>query len=317
MNILVTGGAGFIGSHIVDAFIGAGHTVFVVDNLSTGRTENLNPDTRFIECDLRDRDALMQVFTENRIDLVSHHAAQTDVRRSVADPANDASVNILGLINLLECAVTNNVARIVFASTGGAIYGEQDYFPADEKHPTRPISPYGVSKLSSEAYLFYYSAVYGIDVVVLRYANVYGPRQNPHGEAGVAAIFANNMLSNVQSRINGDGKQTRDYVYVGDVVAANVAVIDQPGFQVFNVGTGRETDVNTMFNLIREYSGSHLDPVHAPAKSGEQMRSVLNAGRLGRHFGWSPRVRLEDGLEQTVAWFMKRSGIESGMNIPA
>ncbi|MDH4069275.1 MAG: NAD-dependent epimerase/dehydratase family protein [Ignavibacteria bacterium] len=309
MNILLTGGAGFIGSHIGDALIADGHTVIAVDNLSTGDRENVNNEAYFYECDIRDRDAIDRVFRENRIDLVSHHAAQTDVRRSVARPGYDASVNILGLLNLMDCCLQHNVARVMFASTGGAIYGEQDYFPADEKHPTRPISPYGVSKLSSEAYLYYYSAVHGVDVAILRYANVYGPRQNPHGEAGVAAIFTNNILAGKECVINGDGSQTRDYVFVGDVVAANVAALPNRGYNVFNIGTGEETDVNRMYDLLRMYAGSDTVPLHGPGKSGEQKRSVLDASKIGRVYGWKPTETVESGLSKTVSWFMSRAAM--------
>lgn len=307
MNILVTGGAGFIGSHIADALIADGHTVIAVDNLSTGERENVSSDAYFHECDIRDREALERIFQQYRIDLVSHHAAQTDVRRSVARPGYDASVNILGLLNLLDCSLRNNVTRVMFASTGGAIYGEQDYFPADEKHPTRPISPYGVSKLSSEAYLYYYAAVHGVDVAVLRYANVFGPRQNPHGEAGVAAIFTNNLLAGKECMINGDGSQTRDYVFVSDVVAANLAAIPNRGYNVFNIGTGEETDVNRMYDLLRMYAGSDTPPSYGPAKSGEQKRSVLDASKINRVYGWKPTETVENGLEKTVSWFMNRA----------
>lgn len=226
MNILVTGGAGFIASHIVDAYIQLGHSVSVLDNLSTGREKNLNPRASFVHQDVRDADAMRNLFARQKFDVVNHHAAQMDVRRSVADPVFDASVNILGVLTLLEECMKGGVSKVIFASSGGAIYGEQDYFPADEKHPTRPISPYGVAKLSTEQYLFYYKAVYGLDSVNLRYANIYGPRQNPEGEAGVVAIFTSRMLSGSAPIINGEGKQTRDYVFVGDVVRANVLALD-------------------------------------------------------------------------------------------
>lgn len=310
MNILVTGGAGFIGSHIADALIGAGHSVVVVDNVSTGVRANVNMAAHFHECDIRDRDALDRIFRQYRFDLVTHHAAQTDVRRSVARPDHDASVNILGLLNLLDCCCRHEVSRVMFASTGGAIYGEQDYVPADEMHPTRPLSPYGVSKLSSEAYLFYFSAVHRIDVAILRYANVYGPRQNPHGEAGVAAIFTNNILAGNDCVINGDGGQTRDYVYVHDVVAANLAVLPNRGYNIFNVGTGEETDVNRMYELIRMYAGSDSVALHGPAKTGEQRRSVLSAAKIERTYGWKPTETVESGLEKTVSWFMNRSAAQ-------
>lgn len=307
MRILVTGGAGFIASHIVDAYVQLGHDVTVVDNLSTGLRENLNPKAQFIEVDIRDTHTMAQVFGSAHFDLVNHHAAQMDVRRSVNDPVYDASVNILGVLNILECCVQHGIRRLVFASSGGAIYGEQDYFPADEQHPTRPISPYGVAKLTTENYLFYYKAVHDLDSVCLRYANVYGPRQNPEGEAGVVAIFTSKMLANKQPVINGDGKQTRDYVYVGDVVQANVlALIKGGGSQVFNVGTGVETDVNTLFHHLKKATGSQAEECRGPAKKGEQLRSVLNAGKIHAALGWKPAITLEEGLQRTVEYFRSK-----------
>ena len=309
MHILVTGGAGFIGSHIVEAFLGRGHRVSVVDNLITGKKENLHRDAVFFEADVRDAGAMARIFAEGRFDAVVHEAAQMDVRKSVADPVFDASVNILGMLTLLENCVRTKVRRVVFASSGGAIYGEQDFFPADETHPTRPISPYGVAKLATEQYLFYYHAVYGIDAVCLRYANVYGPRQNPEGEAGVVAIFATKMLRGESPVINGDGKQTRDYVYVGDVVQANMCALEAPaGFQVYNVGTGVETDVNHLFHVLRHATGSVCGEQHGEAKMGEQRRSVLDTGRIGDVLGWRQAVELEEGLRRTVEFFRERVG---------
>jgi UDP-glucose 4-epimerase len=308
VNILVTGGAGFIASHIVDAYVRLGHNVTVIDNLSSGRKENLNPAARFVELDIRDSEKVSAVFTSTHFDLISHHAAQMDVRRSVSDPAFDASVNILGVLNLLECCVKTNVPRMIFASSGGAIYGEQDYFPADELHPLRPISPYGVAKLTTENYLFYYRAVYGFDSVCLRYANIYGPRQNPEGEAGVVAIFATKFLAGVQPIINGDGKQTRDYVFVEDVVRANVLALQCKGSHVFNIGTGLESDVNVLFRELKQASGSPFDEVHGPAKKGEQLRSVLDARKINAALGWKPEVTLAEGLARTFAYFKSRHG---------
>ncbi len=303
LKILVTGGAGFIGSHIVDEYLSLGHEVSIVDNLVTGRRENLNPEATFFQVDVRDADKLKGIFEKGKFDLVNHHAAQMDVRRSVADPIYDASVNILGVLNILELCRSLGVNRVIFASSGGAIYGEQDYFPADEVHPTRPISPYGVAKLTTENYLFYYSAVYGVESVSLRYANVYGPRQNPRGEAGVVAIFASKMLAGDQPVINGDGKQTRDYVFVGDVVRANVLALRCPGFQVFNIGTGVETDVNALFSHIRRWSGSNALEHHGEAKKGEQLRSVLDARKIQAALGWNPTISIEEGVRRTVEYF--------------
>jgi UDP-glucose 4-epimerase len=307
MNILVTGGAGFIGSHVVDACVESGHEVTVIDNLSTGSTRNLNPKARFFQCDILDREALEAIFRNNRFDVVNHHAAQIDVRRSVADPQYDASVNILGILNLMEVAVRSGVTRVIFASSGGAIYGEQDQFPADEDHPTRPISPYGISKLASERYLFYYSGSHRIDVAALRYANVYGPRQNPQGEAGVVAIFASKMLNGEPTIINGDGGQTRDYVFVKDVARANVRALTLRGFHIYNVGTGVETDVNRISSLIRSCTGDRASVEHGPPKKGEQLRSVLDSGKIARELGWEPVVSLETGLVETVEWFRQRA----------
>jgi UDP-glucose 4-epimerase len=302
MNILVTGGAGFIGSHVVDGYLAEGHEVSVVDNLSTGRKSNLNPHARFFNCDIRDRDALENVFHAGTYDVVNHHAAQTDVRRSVSDPVYDASVNILGFLGLLECCARHRVSKVILASTGGAVYGEQEVFPANEDHPTRPMSPYGTSKLSSEQYLSYYCITHGLHAVILRYANVYGSRQNPHGEAGVVAIFTATILRGDQPVINGDGKQTRDYVYVGDVVRANLIALQCQGFHIFNVGTGIETNVQEIFELIVKTSGTSVDATYGPAKVGEQRRSVLDTTKIARMFGWRPSVKLEEGLVATVAY---------------
>jgi len=217
MKILVTGGAGFIGSHVVDAYVEAGHDVVVVDDLSSGKPENVNAKAKLVQMDIRDA-GFERVVAEHRIEVISHHAAQMDVRRSVADPAFDASINVLGGLNVLEAARKQGVVKFIFASTGGAIYGEQEYFPADEQHPLRPLSPYGITKLATEKYLYFYKEVHGLNSVILRYANVYGPRQNPHGEAGVVAIFCSKILEGQQPVINGNGKQTRDYTFVGDIV---------------------------------------------------------------------------------------------------
>ncbi|MEX1139606.1 MAG: NAD-dependent epimerase/dehydratase family protein [Bacteroidota bacterium] len=302
MKILVTGGAGFIGSHLVDAYIAAGHDVTVVDDLSSGVRDQVNPKARFVQMDIRDK-ALEEVFRQEKFDVVNHHAAQMDVRRSVADPAFDASVNILGGLNVFENARAAGVRKVIFASTGGAIYGEQEQFPAAEDHPTRPLSPYGITKLTSEKYLFYYREVFGMNSVVLRYANVYGPRQNPHGEAGVVAIFSSKMLAGQQPIINGDGGQTRDYTYVGDVAKANLRALEVEGSNVFNVGTEIETDVNTLFRALKEILSPSCREEHAPAKAGEQRRSVISFRRIQRELGWKPEVSLQKGLEATTEYF--------------
>ncbi|MBI2619654.1 MAG: NAD-dependent epimerase/dehydratase family protein [Ignavibacteriales bacterium] len=304
MKILVTGGAGFIGSHVVDAYVEAGHDVTVVDDLSTGSRQNVHPAARLIHLDIRDA-SLQKIFHEEKFDVLNHHAAQMDVRRSVADPVFDASVNVIGGLNLLEHACRNGIRKIVFASTGGAIYGEQERFPADEEHPTLPLSPYGITKLCTEKYLYYYKAVYGIDYIILRYANIYGPRQNPHGEAGVVAIFSNKMLGKEPPVINGDGRQTRDYTYVADAVSANLLALNYVGSNIFNVGTGIETSVNTLFHTLRQYLNPACPERHGPAKAGEQVRSVISAAKISKELGWRPTVGLEDGLKRTAEFFRK------------
>jgi UDP-glucose 4-epimerase len=300
--ICVTGGAGFIGSHVARSLIEAGHQVVIVDDLSTGRKENVPPEAELAVVDVRSP-AAAELLSSRSVEVLVHHAAQMDVRRSVEDPRFDAVVNILGLINLLEAARTTGVRRLVFASTGGAIYGEQDEHPATERHPERPVSPYGVSKLASERYLYFYHYAYGLDVTCLRYANVYGPRQNPHGEAGVVAIFFHKLLRGEQPVINGDGRQTRDYVFVDDVVRANLASLNQRGFHVYNVGTGIETDVNTLFSHIHRAGGGGPTAVHGPAKAGEQQRSSISSTLIRRELGVEVSTVLEQGIESTAAWF--------------
>jgi UDP-glucose 4-epimerase len=302
MKILVTGGAGFIASHITDAFIDQGHEVFVLDNLSTGFKKNINPKAEFIEADICDQ-SLSQLFEKEKFEVVNHHAAQMDVRRSVADPAFDANTNIIGTINLLQNSVRNGVRKFIFASTGGAVYGEQNYFPADENHPTSPLSPYGISKLAVEKYLFFYSTQYKLNYTVLRYANIYGPRQNPFGEAGVVAIFSSKLLKKEQTIINGSGKQTRDYVFVGDVVKANLLTIADEKSDIYNVGTGKETDVNELFGELNKITGNNAAEKHGPAAPGEQMRSVITSEKLFKKFKWKPDTELHIGLENTVDFF--------------
>jgi len=275
MKILITGGAGFIASHITDAYINAGHTVAIVDNLSTGFERNINPKAKFFKMDIRSEE-LQSVFAEFHPDVVNHHAAQMDVRKSVANPTFDAEINILGGINLLECCKEYEVKKFIFASTGGAIYGEQDYFPADEQHPQRPLSPYGIAKLTTEKYLFYYKEIFGLNYTALRYANVYGPRQSTMGEAGVVAIFASKMLKGEQPIINGDGMQTRDYTFVEGVVQANLLALNDKVPTEYNIGTGIETNVNELFHTIRKYCNSNAEEKHGEAKAGEQKRSVLS-----------------------------------------
>jgi len=304
-TICVTGGAGFIGSHVAGALVKAGHRVLIVDDLSGGRKENVPDGTELAVLDVRSEEAA-RFLIDREVGILVHHAAQMDVRRSVDDPRFDADVNILGLLNLLEAGRRGSLRQVVFASTGGAIYGEQDEFPADEDHPVRPVSPYGVAKLASERYLYYYHCQYGLEATCLRYANVYGPRQNPHGEAGVVAIFSRRLLDGEPATINGDGLQTRDYVYVDDVVRANLAAIDRPGFAVFNVGTGVETDVNTLFEHIAEAANYDAAPKHGPGMPGEQRRSCITSERLLEEMSVAVDTPLAEGIPATVDWFRNR-----------
>ena len=305
-TVCITGGAGFIGSHLAEAFLGEGYRVLIIDNLSGGRAENVPSGAELHVLDIRSKEAAELVRTGG-VDLLVHHAAQMDVRKSVEDPVFDADVNILGSLNLLEAARHGGVRQVIFASTGGAIYGEQDYFPADENHPVRPVSPYGVSKLALERYLFFYNVAYGLDATCLRYANVYGERQNPHGEAGVVAIFLNRLLAGQTPTINGPGLQTRDYVHVSDVVRANLAVVGKKGFHIYNVGTGVETSVVDLYKEIARAVGSPAEAQHGPAKPGEQQRSVIQASLLRGEMGLPDPLPLQQGIQRTADWFRERA----------
>lgn len=298
MKILVTGGAGFIGSHVVDLFINEGYEVVVVDDLSTGRESNLNPKARFYKMDIRDP-RLVEVFEKERPDFVSHHAAQMDVRRSVADPLFDASVNVVGSINLLEAARSTGVKRIVYISSGGTAYGEPNYLPCDEAHPVQPICPYGVSKHTVEHYLEVNYVNYGIPYTVLRYPNVYGPRQDPHGEAGVVAIFIGKMVNGEQVTINGDGEQQRDFVYVTDCARGNLLGLNAP-VGIYNLGMTKGTTVNEIYQALKKITGYALEEVHGPAKVGETRYIYLDATKAREKMGWEPTVSLEEGLTKTV-----------------
>lgn len=302
MKILVTGGAGFIASQIADEYINEGHQIFILDNLTTGFEKNINLKAQFIREDICSS-AIISLFEKEKFDVVNHHAAQIDVRKSVNDPVFDANTNILGTINLLQASIKTGVKKFIFASTGGAIYGEQEYFPADEKHPTNPVSPYGITKLTIEKYLYFYRNEYGLKYSILRYANVYGPRQNPFGEAGVVAIFTNKLLRNENPVINGNGKQTRDYVFVEDVVKANVIALNDNSSEIYNVGTGTETSVNELFLKLNKVAGNKAEEKHGPAPKGEQLRSVISSAKLFNRFKWKPSIKIDDGLQKTFNFF--------------
>ncbi len=315
-NVLVTGGAGFIGSHVAEGYLSRGDRVWIVDDLSTGKRENLPEGAAFVEMGIEDP-ALQHLFAEVGFDLVNHHAAQVDVRVSVDDPMEDARTNVLGLLNLLEGVRRTGMGRVVYVSSGGVVYGEPEVRPTPETAPKFPLSPYGVSKLAGEHYLHCYRQVHGVEYLALRYANVYGPRQDPHGEAGVVAIFSNRLLAGEELLIFGDGEQTRDYVYVGDVVRANLMASDLPitgegrfDDVAFNVGTGVGTSVNRLADKLEKVSGIRTGRSFRGARKGELQHSTLDISRLGRR-GWAPRHSLEEGLRETFAWIAARSGARS------
>jgi UDP-glucose 4-epimerase len=302
VKILVTGGAGFIGSHITDALIENGHAVVVIDDLFTGHKENVNPKARFLKMDVRDPE-LIRLFEEERFDIVNHQAARGNVRASMEDPMVYADVNVRGGVNLLECSRKCGVRKFIYSSTGGCVYGELQYLPADERHPIAPRDPYGASKASFELYLPVYEANYGLKYTIFRYPNIYGPRQDPLGEAGVISIFTGQLLRGIQPVINGDGEQERDYVFVEDVARANLMALRHGDNDVFNLGWGIGTSVNTLFHHLRDILQSDMREVHGPPKLGEVRRSCLNAEKVKRLLGWEPQVKLEEGLKRTVDYF--------------
>lgn len=302
MKILVTGGAGFIGSHLVDALIERGDEVVVVDNLSTGCRENVNPQTELYELSVGDL-GLADIFERERPDIVSHHAAQIDLRRSVAEPLFDAQENILGSLNVIVNAVRYGVRNFIYASSGGAIYGEPQYLPVDENHPINPTSQYGVSKHTVEHYLHSYALQYGLNYVVLRYPNVYGPRQNPLGEAGVVAIFARQMLGGERPTIFGSGDKTRDYTHVSDVVSANLLAMEQGKNAICNIGTGVETSDQDIFDALAAALGYDSAPLYTSVRPGEIQRICLDWSKAERELGWRPQLPLKEGIVNTVAYF--------------
>lgn len=302
MRILVTGGAGFIGSHVVDGFLATGATVTVFDDLSSGRREFVDPRARLVVGDLADAAAVDRAIAETRPDVVSHHAAQIDVRGSVSDPIRDARINVLGSLGLLESCVRHGVRKLIYASTGGAIYGEARTLPADEDHPVNPESPYGASKHAVEHYLYIWKLLHGLDYTALRYPNVYGPRQNPHGEAGVNAIFIGLMLEGKVPHVFGTGEQLRDYLYVGDVVRANLLAVEHGAGAIVNLGTGVGTSVLDIVRTLNDILGTRITPVHEPPRAGEVQRITLDARRAGEILGWAPTVAFAEGLARTVEW---------------
>jgi len=302
LRVLVTGGAGFIGSHLVDRLVQEGNEVIVIDNLSTGKRKQVNKKAEFYKMDIRSK-RIERVFRKERPVIVVHLAAQMNVRLSTEDPGFDADVNILGTLNLLEHTVKNGVRKVSFASSGGAVYGEQEVFPAAESHRTDPLSPYGISKLAGEKYLAYYTNTTGLRHVALRFGNVYGPRQEPEGEAGVVAIFSKLMLEGGQPIINGTGKQTRDFIYVDDVVEAIMVTLREDIQGIFNVGTGQEATVNECYGIIKTLTNSSCKDLYGAAKKGEQFRSVLDVTKLREEFNWDPQVPLQEGLKSTVEFF--------------
>jgi len=311
VKVLVTGGAGFIGSHVTDLLVARGYESHVLDNLSSGSRKNVPSGVPLHVCDIRSDEAA-RLMSREAFDVLFHFAAQMDVRKSVADPQQDADINILGLLNLLEAGRKARLRKVVFASTGGAIYGEPLVTPQDEKHEERPLSPYGITKLAAEKYLTYYAQQYGVESVCLRYANVYGPRQNAHGDAGVVAIFTERFLGGQQPTINGSGEQTRDYVFVRDVARANLLALSHSGSGVFNIGTGLETTVTELFDHLNALTDAGADRAFGPGQPGEQRRSVLGCDRAQRVLGWYPEVSLAEGLSLTVEWFREhRAGVSA------
>ncbi len=305
LKILITGGAGFIGSNIADEYVRLGHHVTVVDNLSSGKQANLNRKCGFIKIDINDK-KLDDIFKKGKFDVVNHHAAQINPRTSIANPVADAETNINGTIKLLQLSVKYKVKKFIFASSGGAVYGEQKGFPAKENHSLNPISPYGISKLSIEKYLEFYKSYYGLNYVALRYSNVYGPRQSSHGESGVISIFIGKLLEGKSPVINGSGKNTRDIVFVKDVAAANVRALGYKGSGIFNISSEKETSVLKLTNLLVKMSGSKIKVKHSSAVKGEQKRSILSNGKARNSLGWKPVYDIGKGIEETFNWFGKK-----------
>lgn len=303
MRILVTGGAGFIGSHLVDAYLSEGFEVAILDNFATGLQTNINSKAKFYEVDLTDQVATQKAVAHFKPEVINHHAAHLSIYESVEDPQFDATTNIIGFLNLMEAARNNGLKKVLVASTGGALYGDTDIVPTPEEHPIKPVSPYGITKLTTEQYLHYYHVEYGIEWTAMRYSNVYGPRQNPKGETGVIAVFIALMATGKQPEIFGDGQQTRDYVFIDDVVRANLTAT-QKGSGPYNIGTGIETNVHQIFELVQGVLGTNFKKEFDLGRKGEQRRSALDATRARQELGWEPKVMLEEGVKRTVEWYM-------------
>ncbi len=301
MKILVTGGAGFIGANLVNALIEHGHDVVIIDNLVTGKKNNLNPKAKFYNIDIRDKD-IEKIFKEHNFDIVNHHAAQIDVRKSVENPVYDRDVNVIGLLNLLQNSIKYKIKKFINISSGGVIYGDDAELPIKETAKKNPLSPYGISKLSGENYMYIYNKLHNLKYTTLRYSNVYGKYQDPKGEAGVIAIFSNLMLDKKQPVMYGDGKQTRDYVYVKDVVNANLLAMEKGDYEAFNIGTGTETSVIELFNIMKKITDYQGEPKHEPARLGELLRNSLDITKAKKLLNWQPKYTLEEGLKETIAW---------------
>jgi len=302
MKCLITGGAGFIGSNLVDRLIKDRHKITIIDNLSTGKKENLNKEANFYKIDICDS-KISQIFKEEKPEIVFHLAAQIDVRKSVENPVEDSKINILGSLNILENCQKFGVKKVIFASSGGALYGEAKIIPTSESYPANPLSPYGVAKFSIEKYLNYYYAVFGLPFISLRLANVYGPRQNSKGEAGVIAIFCDKIFSKNKLVINGTGKQTRDFVFVGDVIEANILAMQSKKIGIFNIGTAKETDINSIFKQLKIITGSKCKEIHGPKQLGEQQRSCIDSKKAKKMLNWQPKVSFIQGLKKTIQWY--------------
>jgi len=306
MKILVTGGAGFIGSHVVNTYINEGHDVIVIDDLSSGEKKLINPKANFYHLNIQSPE-VKTILEKEKITVINHHAAQISVSESFSNPLFDANSNIIGTLQLLQNAVSLRIRKFIFASTGGAMYGEQKSFPASEDHPCQPLSPYGISKLCAENYINYFCMQHGLNTTILRYSNVYGPYQNPHGEAGVVAIFCQRLIEGLSPIIYGDGKQTRDFIYVRDITKANTLALDPKCIGIFNVGTGNEVSVNFLTQSLLKISELDISAEHKPARKGEQRRSAIDSKKLLKSFGWKPDVALEKGLVETFNYFKDKT----------